>query len=97
MWKVKIEDDAAEIFESKDLTNEDRILIQKWAQTIVKHGPEGLQKNPSLWADHPLYGEWRGYRSSSFSYKGRIIYFVENNIVTVVVVRITTEHDYKRR
>ena len=95
MWKVKIDDKAAKIFEGDKLTDDDRLIIQKWAQTVAKHGPEGLLKNPSIWADHSLYGEWKGYRASSFSYKGRIIYKVESKIVTVFVVRITTEHNYK--
>ena len=97
MWRVKIDNEAAKIFESDELTNEDRVVIQTWAKTVTQHGPEGLLENPSVWADHPLYDEWRGYRSSSFSYKGRIIYKVEDKVVTVIVVRITTKHDYKRK
>lgn len=96
MWKVKIVDDAARVFESDDLTRDDRIVIQKWAEVVVKHGPQELQRHPSIWADHPLYGEWKGYRASSFSYKGRIIYNVEDQIITVVVVRISTTHDYRK-
>lgn len=95
MWKVKIENEAARVFEGTALSDDDRIIIQQWAVTVTKHGPEGLLKSPSVWADHPLFGKWRGYRSSSFSYKGRIIYRVEDEIVTVIVVRITVEHDYK--
>ena len=97
MWQVKIEDDAAEIFEGGGLTEEDKLVIQTWAQTVVEHGPDELQKKPSVWADHPLYGEWAGHRSSSFSYSGRIIYKVKGQIVTVIVVKITTDHDYKKK
>jgi transcriptional regulator with XRE-family HTH domain len=42
-----------------------------------------------MWADHPLYGDWRGHRASSFSHSGRIIYKVEEHVITVTVVRIT--------
>jgi addiction module RelE/StbE family toxin len=97
MWHVKIEDKAAEVFESGELTEDDKIIIQTWAQTVAEHGPEELQKKPSVWADHPLYGEWQGFRASSFSHKGRIIYKVKDNIVTVIVVRISTDHDYKKK
>jgi mRNA-degrading endonuclease YafQ of YafQ-DinJ toxin-antitoxin module len=97
MWHVKIEEKAAEIFESDELTDDDKVVIQTWAQTVAEHGPNELQKRPSVWADHALHGEWQGYRSSSFSYKGRIIYKVKDNIVTVIVVRITTDHDYKKK
>ena len=96
MWQVKIENTAADVFESDDLTGDDKIIIQTWAQTVAEHGPGELQNNPSVWADHPLYGEWEGHRASSFSYKGRIIYKVKDKIVTVIVVRITTEHNYKK-
>ncbi len=97
MWYVKIEDRAAKVFEGDDLTDDDKIVIQTWAQTVAENGPYGLQKKPSVWADHALYGKWQGYRSSSFSYKGRIIYQVKDKIVTVVVVRITADHDYKKK
>ncbi len=97
MWQVKIEDEAAEVFESGDLTDNDKMIIQTWAQIVAEHGPDELQKKPSVWADHALYGEWQGYRASSFSHKGRIIYKVKDKIVTVIVVRITADHDYKKK
>lgn len=96
MWKVKITDEAAQVFESDELTEDDKIVIQKWAETVVKHGPEALQMQPSVWGDHSLYDEWKGHRASSFSYKGRIIYKVEDKVITVIVVRITSDHDYKK-
>ena len=96
MWQVKIDDQAANIFESYALSDDDRNVIHQWAKLVKKEGPEALQKFPQTWADHALYDEWRGYRASSFSYKGRIIYKVEDKIVTVIVVRITIDHDYKK-
>ena len=96
MWSIKIEDRAAKIFESDDLTEDDRIVIQTWAQTVAEHGPDELKRKPTVWADHELHGEWKGYRASSFSYKGRIIYKVKDKIVTVIVVRITADHNYKK-
>ncbi len=97
MWKVEIEDQAAKVFEGSELRNEDKQVIHEWAKFVRKNGPAALERFPQIWADHPLYGEWRGFRASSFSYKGRIIYKVENKVVTVTVVRITTEHDYKKK
>ena len=96
MWKVKISAQAAKVFESNTLTDEDKIVIQKWATIVSKYGPAELERSPSIWADHALYEEWQGHRASRFSYKGRIIYKVEAQIVTVIVVRITNSHDYKR-
>lgn len=95
-WKVKIEDDAEAMFHSKQLTAEDREVIHKWAKEVATHGPEVLLKKPDIWADHPLFGKWQGYRASSFSFSGRIIYRIEDKIVTVVVVRLSPDHDYKK-
>ena len=95
MWKVRIEDKAAKIFSSNALSEDDRRVIYEWAKLVRDHGPNELHKQPSVWADHELYDDWEGYRASSFSYKGRIIYKVENKIVTVTVVRITPDHNYK--
>ena len=96
-WKVNITDQASKVFQSTALTTDDRIVIQQWAELVRESGPDALGKRPGMWADHPLYGEWRGYRASRFSHSGRIIYKVEEKIVTVAVVRITTDHDYRRK
>ena len=97
-WRVRIEDTASAIFETNELTRDDREVIKEWYKTIVEGGgPQALLKRPDRWADHALHGELEGHRASSFGYRGRIIYRVENEIITVVVVRITPEHDYKKR
>ncbi len=95
-WKVKITDEAARLFEGKTLTIEDRVIIQQWAKLVQTRGPEALLERPGMWADHALYGEWKDHRASSFSHLGRIIYKVEERVVTVIVVRITHDHDYKK-
>ena len=96
-WQVRITDEASKMFTSKALTTDDKIVIQKWAELVRDQGPEALTERPGMWADHALYGEWRGHRASSFSHSGRIIYKVEERVVTVSVVRITTNHDYRRK
>ena len=96
MWRVQITDEASQIFESGLLSDDDRLVIQTWAQTITEFGPEGLLRRSSVWGDHELDGEWRGHRSSRFSYRGRIIYRVNERQQTVIVVRITTNHNYRR-
>ena len=96
-WKVNITGDASKVFESKALTTADRIVLQKWAELVRDHGPGALTKRPGMWADHALYGDWRGHRASRFSNSGRIIYKIEEQVVTVAVVRITTDHDYRRK
>ena len=96
-WKLNITDEAAKVFEGNALTTADKIVIQKWAELVRDRGPAALTERPGMWADHPLYGEWRGHRASSFSHSGRIIYKIEEQVVTVAVVRITTAHDYRRK
>ncbi|MEI8346700.1 MAG: hypothetical protein WCG27_04485 [Pseudomonadota bacterium] len=100
MWKILFSAEAER--ETKDqfrkglLTDEDREVISTWIKQIAEYGPESLREGSNFWYDHDLQGEWRGYRASAFSFKGRIIYKIENRIVTVLVVRITTAHDYKK-
>lgn len=96
-WTVNISDEASKVFQGNALTTDDRIVIQKWAELVRDHGPGALTNRPGMWADHPLYGEWRGHRASSFSHSGRIIYKIQEQVVTVSVVRITTDHDYRRK
>jgi mRNA-degrading endonuclease RelE of RelBE toxin-antitoxin system len=95
-WKVQIEDEAAKIFIGTDLSQEDKEVIQSWALLVKEHGPDKLQSRPGMWADHALYGDRKGERASSFSNRGRIIYRIDEKNKTVVVTKITHEHDYKK-
>lgn len=98
-WKIEYEAEVKtqlkQDFATGKLTKEDVILLKIWAKEVEEHGPEHLQKN-KIWDDHPLEKEWAGYRSSCFSYSGRIIYRVEGDKIIVRVVRITPNHDYKK-
>jgi mRNA-degrading endonuclease YafQ of YafQ-DinJ toxin-antitoxin module len=96
IWKIKITDEASAVIESGELSADDLVIIREWAELVAKHGPAALQKRPDIWNDHALErGRWVGYRASNFSYSGRIIYKVEDKIVTVIVVRITPDHEYR--
>ena len=92
-----ITDEAAQVLAGPLLSVTDKLMIQEWAAHVRAHGPAVLAERPDRWADHPLYGEWRGHRASSFSHSGRIIYRADEHVVTVAVVRITPDHDYRRR
>lgn len=101
MWKVEFEtsqasDDAEKMIKTGVLSIEDRRVITAWIRQMALQGPESIE-NDKRWADHPLEHEWKGYRSSAFSNKGRIIYRVENKIIKVLVERITVTHDYRRK
>lgn len=101
MWKVEFESLAvrAEIekmIESGLISKSDEQIIEAWARQIAAHGPESVQGNRK-WNDHALTGEWNGYRSSSFSNRGRIIYRIVNKKILIKVARVTPDHDYRKR
>lgn len=100
MWLVEFENLAVEkevtaLIKSKKLTNDDQAIIHAWIQQISAHGPESI-RGDFKWADHALHGDWIGYRSSSFSNRGRIIYRIVEKKVIIKIARITDEHNYKK-
>jgi hypothetical protein len=36
------------------LTEEDRLVIRQWAQTIMARGPEAVRVANSVWGDHTV-------------------------------------------
>lgn len=100
MWKVlfteKCEKEIRDLLKNGDLTEDDRRVIGIWIKQVKKHGPDSLRdgKNASNWNDHDLDRKWKGHRASSYSFSGRIIYKVENDVITVTVVRLSHDHDY---
>jgi len=100
MWSVEFESSVAEkevklLIKAKKLTADDQVIIHAWIQQISLHGPESI-RGDFKWADHSLHGEWVGYRSSSFSNRGRIIYRIVDKKVVIKIARITDEHNYKK-
>ena len=100
MWSVEFESSQVEkevtaLIKAKKLTAEDQAIIRAWIQQITLHGPESI-RGDFKWADHPLHGEWEGYRSSSFSNRGRIIYRIIEKKIVIKIARITDKHDYKK-
>lgn len=63
-----------------------------WKDIIFRHGPEKLKEFPGF-HDEKLKGERAGQRSSRLSLQYRVIYTVERDIVTVLVLEITP-HNY---
>ncbi|MCY4644145.1 MAG: hypothetical protein OXB88_05955 [Bacteriovoracales bacterium] len=78
-------------------SQEDGKVLKVWAKEMELYGPKYIEDS-SEWRDHPLYGEWFGYRASCFSIEGRIIYQIidENTVEVCEVERITPKHDYKK-
>lgn len=98
-WKVDIESAAkAEISDqvkSGRLSIADLSVLKLWVSKIEDEGLNSVQTDE--WHDHPLEGEWVGYRSAAFSQAGRVIYRVEGHKLIVVVVRVTATHNYRRK
>lgn len=101
MWIVqfaslKVQNEVEALKNKKLLTDVDQRIIKTWIMQMQLDGPESIRKNP-VWNDHDLQNDWEGFRSSSFSNKGRIIYKVEDRKVLIQIERITIEHDYRRK
>jgi len=63
-----------------------------WKNIVFRHGPEKLKEFPGF-HDEKLKGNRSGQRSSRLRLQYRVIYTVERDIVTVLVLEITP-HNY---
>ncbi|MCE5210482.1 MAG: type II toxin-antitoxin system mRNA interferase toxin, RelE/StbE family [Deltaproteobacteria bacterium] len=63
-----------------------------WKDIVFRHGPGKLKEFPGF-HDEKLIGKREGQRSSRLSLKYRVIYTVEKEIITVLVLEITP-HEY---
>ena len=97
-WKIdyepKVRKELAEQLRAGLLTSADFTALRRWVDLILERGLASVQN--ATWHDHPLEGEWTGFRSASFSPAGRVIYRVEDGRLIVVVVRVTAIHNYRR-
>ena len=91
-WKIVTLDKAAAeiqlLVKNGYLTRDDQELIRVWSREIVTYGVSHIL-NSKKWNDHAQDGNWRGFRSASFSYSGIIIYKIIESRVVAEVVRIT--------
>lgn len=97
-WKVDYEAHVAKEIRAQlndgSLSTDDLQALSKWVDIIEEWGPGHVQT--PYWNDHPLEAEWTGFRSASFSVRGRVIYRIEGNRLIVMVVRVTATHNYKK-
>lgn len=63
-----------------------------WKGIVFRHGPDKLREFPGFHDEKPK-GDRAGQRSSRLSLQYRVIYSVEKEIVTVLVLEITP-HKY---
>ena len=59
-----------------------------WKDIVFRHGPPKLKEFPGF-HDESLRGDRRGQRSSRLSLRYRVIYTVQQDVVTVLVLEIT--------
>ena len=90
MWWVYESRDIAKIY--RTLPKAVREKYELWKSIVQLDGPAGLRRFKGF-HDEKLKGKRLGQRSSRLSKKFRVIYEVEQNIVTVFVEEITP-HDY---
>ena len=100
MWKIQFENAKAQAEVEKlikigRISKADEEVLAAWVRQISLYGPESIRADKK-WADHDLVEDWLGYRSSSFSVRGRIIYRIEENVVIIKIARITDVHDYRK-
>ena len=92
MWSVRRSKNATkELYKAPIRIRE---AFDAWANVVVESGPSALRLINGYW-DHALSGEWQGARSSSLSKEWRVIYVVDAETVSVLVVRVSA-HDYRR-
>ena len=98
MYKVvltkKCANDLLKLKKSGFLSEDDLLTIRTWINEISIYGPEYIF-TCGHWNDHQLKDERSGQRSSSFSQSGRSIYRIKNNKITITVLKITVDHDYR--
>jgi len=63
-----------------------------WKDIVFRHGPDKLKEFPGF-NDEKLKGNREGQRSSRLNIQYRVIYQIENDIVSVFVIEITP-HKY---
>ena len=90
MWRIREHHDIG-----KTCRKIPPVAVKKyelWKSLVFRHGPDKLREFPGF-HDEKLKGDRAGQRSSRLSLQYRVIYTVEQEIVTVLVLEITP-HDY---
>ncbi len=90
MWLIKEHHDIEKVCRKLPIT-----VVKKyelWKNIVFRHGPQKLKEFPGF-HDEKLKGTREGQRSSRLSLQYRVIYSVERDIITVLVLEITP-HEY---
>ncbi|OIP48627.1 MAG: type II toxin-antitoxin system mRNA interferase toxin, RelE/StbE family [Deltaproteobacteria bacterium CG_4_10_14_3_um_filter_60_8] len=90
MWRIKEHHDIEKVCHKLPAA-----VVKKyelWKSLVFRHGPDKLRAFQGF-HDEKLQGDRTGQRSSRLSLQSRVIYAVEKEIVTVLVLEITP-HNY---
>ncbi len=90
MWRINEHRDIDKV--CRRLPGEVVKKYELWKNLVFRHGPDKLREFPGF-HDEKLKGAREGQRSSRLSLQYRVIYVVERDIVTVLVLEITP-HKY---
>lgn len=90
MWQIKEHRELQKM--SSRLPKEILKKYELWKNIVFRHGPEKLKEFPGF-HDEKLKGDRQGQRSSRLSLHYRVIYMVDREVVTVIVLEITP-HQY---
>jgi|CXWL01.1.fsa_nt_gi addiction module RelE/StbE family toxin len=94
MWTIAEERDVQKSIAKHAVPANIVKRYEAWKAIVRSSGPNALRVLPGL-RDHTLQGAWKGFRASYLNETWRVIYRIENEVVQVVVVRISA-HDYRR-
>ncbi len=86
MWQIKEHRNIDKVCQK--LPKEIVKKYELWKNIVFRHGPERLKEFPGF-HDEKLHGKRQGQRSSRLSLQYRVIYVVEQEAVTVLVLEIT--------
>ena len=90
MWRIREHRDIQKTCRKLPLN-----IVKKyelWKSILARHGPEKLKEFQGF-NDEKLKGNRSGQRSSRLNLQYRVIYTVEKDIVTIMVLEITP-HKY---
>ena len=90
MWRIEEHRDIEKT--CRKLPPEIVKKYELWKSIVFRHGPEKLREF-SGFHDEKLKGDRRGQRSSRLSLQYRVIYVVERELVSILVLEITP-HKY---
>jgi mRNA-degrading endonuclease RelE of RelBE toxin-antitoxin system len=90
MWRIREHRDIEKI--CRKLPAPVVKKYELWKDIVFRHGPDKLRAFPGF-HDEKLRGTRAGQRSSRLSLQYRVIYIVERDIVTILVLEISP-HKY---